>query len=597
MQNGFAATCNAGGAGKWKADFAKYFTGAKAVCIIADKDAPGRKHAAAIAASLKNSVQSIKVFELPDTTGKTVKDAHDFFAAGGTAEELRQRVESAKEFERLANAAEGVTPNDWFKKKFPGLAEMHGEPVSLKSTNGRTKASDLNESFMAATLSERANPEDPTVYLRGENRFYTYSQQHGIFIQASEEDISARLSALLLSCARACKEDCDVDALEFGLRDSAALTGAVKRAKSLCMVPDNYFSGGMEEFLPVGNGILRVSDRKLLPFSPKHHFRNKLAVDYVPGARCPIFQNVLLGNSLDSDDISLLQRWCGLAVVGRNKSQAMLILSGTAGAGKGTFVRVLKGIIGEANIGSLRTEQLGQRFEIGRLIDRTLLYGADVPTNFLSNENASILKSLTGGDPITVELKSSMAAPSITCEFNIITTSNSRLVVHLEGDVAAWQRRLKIVHYSKPKPANAIPDLDREILQNESSGVLNWMLDGLYALRAANWQLALSPEQKSRVDELLLESDSVNEFFKECCIADSNAEGLTVTDAFSAYSDYCSNRGWTGLSRNLFGRDCQEIVQRLFRVAVRHDIKGTDGKKQRGWKGFRLKREDENDPC
>jgi putative DNA primase/helicase len=353
----------------------------------------------------------------------------------------------------------------------------------------------------------------------------------------------------------------------------------------------------METFLPVGNGVLRVSDRILLPFSPQYHFRNKLAVNYIPGTKCPTFENVLLGSSLDFDDIGLLQRWCGLALVGRNISQAMLILSGTAGAGKGTFIRVLKGIIGEANIGSLRTEQLNQRFEIGRLIDRTLLYGADVPANFLSTENASVLKSLTGGDPITVELKSSMAAPPLTCEFNIIVTSNSRLVVHLEGDVAAWQRRLKIIRYEKPKPANVIPDLDKQILQNEASGVLNWMLDGLYALRAANWQLALSPGQNVRVDELLLESDSVNVFFAERCVADSTVEGLTVTDAFAAYSDFCMDRGWTGLSRNLFGRDCQEVAQRLFRVTIRHNIKGTDGKNQRGWKGFRLLGANEEKPC
>ena len=597
VANGFAATCNAAGAGKWRDDFAKYFDGTKAVRIIADKDTPGRKHAVTVAASLKGKVPSVKVIELPDVAGKTVKDAYDFFAAGGTGEQLRELAEAPKEFEPLANAAEGLTPNDWFKLKFPALAETHGEPVSLQSKNNRTKASDLNESFMAATLGAAATPDEPTVYLRGENRFYTFTPQRGIYTLASEEDVSARLSALLLSCARACKGECDVDALEFGLRDSAALAGAVKRAKSLNVAPDNYFPGGMEEFLPVGNGVLRVSDRKLLPFSPKYHFRNKLAVDYVPGAKCPTFENVLLGNSLDYDDIGLLQRWCGLALVGRNISQAMLILSGTAGAGKGTFIRVLKGIIGEANIGSLRTDQLSQRFEIGRLIDRTLLYGADVPANFLSNENASVLKSLTGGDPITVELKSSMAAPSITCEFNIVVTSNSRLVVHLEGDVAAWQRRLKIVNYSKPKPANAIPDLDKQILQNEASGVLNWMLDGLYALHSANWNLALSPEQKTRVDELLLESDSVNEFFKDRCLADSAAEGLTITDAFAAYSDYCADRGWTGLSRNNFGRDCQEIAQRLFRVTTRHDIKGADAKKQRGWKGFRLKGENDEPPC
>ena len=255
------------------------------------------------------------------------------------------------------------------------------------------------------------------------------------------------------------------------------------------------------------------------------------------------------------------------------------------------------GRFGEANIGSLRTGELNQRFEIGRLIDRTLLYGADVPANFLSSENASILKSLTGGDPITVELKGSMAAPSLTCEFNIIVTSNSRLVVHLEGDVAAWQRRLKIIAYEKPKPANAIPDLDKIILANEASGVLNWMLDGLYMLRAANWQLALSPGQKVRVDELLLESDSVSVFFTECGVADSTAEGLTVTDAFAAYSDFCADRGWTVLTRNLFGRDSQEIAQRLFRVASRHDVKGIDGKKQRGWKGIRLFRANEEKPC
>jgi P4 family phage/plasmid primase-like protien len=605
VDNGFAATCNAAGAGKWRNEFAKYFEGAKAVCVIADKDAPGRKHAAAVAANVRNKAKSVKTIELPDVAGQSVKDAHDFFAAGGTADQLREIAEAAKEFEppatpaktdNAADQAGKLTPNDWFKQKFPGLAEKHGEPVSLKATNGRAKASDLNESFMAATLGQDANPETPTVYLRGENRFYSYSAQNGIYCLASDEDISAQLSNLLLLCARACREDCDVDALEFSLRDSAALAGTIKRAKSLIMVPDNFFAGGMEEFLPVGNGILRISDRTLLPFSPKHHFRNKLAVDYVPDAKCPTYENVLLGNSLDFDDISLFQRWCGLALVGRNISQVILILSGTAGAGKGTAILVLKGIIGEANIGSLRTEQLNQRFEIGRLTDRTLLYGPDVPANFLSHENASVLKSLTGGDPITVEHKGSMSAPSLTCEFNIIVTSNSRLVVHLEGDVAAWQRRLKIIAYERPKPANAIPDLDKKILKEEASGVLNWMLDGLYALRTANWQLALSPVQKARVDGLLLESDSVNVFFSDRCIADSSAEGMTITEAFAAYSDFCGDRGWTGLSRNLFGRDCQDIVQRLFRVGIRHDIKGEDGKKQRGWKGFRVRRDNEISP-
>ena len=379
VAKGFTATCNAAGAGKWRSEFADYFNGIKSVCIIADKDNPGQKHAVFVAKNLTGKVPSIKTLELPDLPGGKVKDAHDFFAVGGTPEQLREIAAKGPEFVPLANAAEELTPNDWFKQKFPTLAEQHGEPVSLQSRNNRTKASDLNESFMAATLGEEADPKTPTVYLRGENRFYTFSPHHGIYLLASEEDISSKLSALLLSCARACKEHCDVDALEFSQRDSSALAGAVKRAKSLVVVPDNFFSGGMEDFLPVGNGVLRINDRTLLDFSPQYHFRNKIAVDYLPGAKCPLYENTLLGNSLEYDDIGLLQRWCGLALVGRNIAQGIIILSGTAGAGKGTFIRVLKGIIGETNIGSLRTDQLNQRFEIGRLIDRKLLYGADVP--------------------------------------------------------------------------------------------------------------------------------------------------------------------------------------------------------------------------
>lgn len=53
------------------------------VCIIADKDKAGRDHARKVATSLGSTVSSVRVVELP---GDGVKDACDWFAAGGTAE-------------------------------------------------------------------------------------------------------------------------------------------------------------------------------------------------------------------------------------------------------------------------------------------------------------------------------------------------------------------------------------------------------------------------------------------------------------------------------------------------------------------------------
>src|SRR5205823_10071379 len=171
--------------------------------------------------------------------------------------------------------------------------------------------------------------------------------------------------------------------------------------------------------------------------------------------------------ALDADDIDLLQRWCGLALIGENVAQKILILSGTAGGGKGSFVRVLCGVIGQMNLASLRPQLLGERFELGRFLGRTLLYGADVPENFLNQRGATVLKSLTGYDPVTLEFKNSNESPSIICRFNVIVTCNSRLTVHLEGDVEAWRRRLVMIEYHKPKPEQVIADLDRQILQRE----------------------------------------------------------------------------------------------------------------------------------
>jgi hypothetical protein len=102
---GFVATCNPMGAGKWSSvadDAAKTLNGRHDV-VIADKDDPGRQHAQVVAQSLQAHAASVKVIELP---GDDVKDASDWIAAGGTADELRAIVDSAPLWEPSDEAAE-----------------------------------------------------------------------------------------------------------------------------------------------------------------------------------------------------------------------------------------------------------------------------------------------------------------------------------------------------------------------------------------------------------------------------------------------------------------------------------------------------------
>lgn len=97
VAHGFEATCNPGGAGKWLDGFSESLRDAQVV-ILPDKDEPGRKHAQLVADKLHGTARSVRVVELPDVNGRPVKDAADFFAAGGTAGQLAQPIEAAPFF-------------------------------------------------------------------------------------------------------------------------------------------------------------------------------------------------------------------------------------------------------------------------------------------------------------------------------------------------------------------------------------------------------------------------------------------------------------------------------------------------------------------
>lgn len=101
---GAVATCNAGGAGKWRPEWAAYFAGAHVV-IVADKDAPGRAHADAVAASVTPVAASVRIVE-----AAAGKDAADHLAAGyGPGEFVEVSASGAAEQE----APPLVTYIDW----------------------------------------------------------------------------------------------------------------------------------------------------------------------------------------------------------------------------------------------------------------------------------------------------------------------------------------------------------------------------------------------------------------------------------------------------------------------------------------------------
>jgi hypothetical protein len=92
---GMVATCNPGGAGKWRDGYSEALRGADVV-ILPDNDEPGRKHRDTVATALQGIAARIRVIELPDLPEKG--DVSDWLKAGGTPEELRRLIETAPEW-------------------------------------------------------------------------------------------------------------------------------------------------------------------------------------------------------------------------------------------------------------------------------------------------------------------------------------------------------------------------------------------------------------------------------------------------------------------------------------------------------------------
>ena len=93
---GLVATCNPGGAGKWREEYCEPLRG-KRVTIIADADEPGRKHAQQVAVSLHGKAEFVNVLEFAQA-----KDLSEWTAMGGTRDALIEQIRTAAEWKLTA---------------------------------------------------------------------------------------------------------------------------------------------------------------------------------------------------------------------------------------------------------------------------------------------------------------------------------------------------------------------------------------------------------------------------------------------------------------------------------------------------------------
>jgi P4 family phage/plasmid primase-like protien len=465
----------------------------------------------------------------------------------------------------------------WKKTLAQKLTELHGAALE-QGANSHVR---LNQGFFAG-LTAALNT---IVYSTREGTFYLYCENSGLWSAKSDEAAKKLADAAIFKYASKLEED--LKQVVLTKRTDAFLSAVLKLLK-MQVETDCSFCSSKEGIIHFQNGVYEINADKLRLFDMNDYLISGIPFDYLPEARCPDFEQ-FLASALPADDLSLMQRLLGAFLMGINSAQLILLIYGGAGTGKSTLINIISKIIGLKNTASLRPKHLNSRFEIAQIRAAKLLIGADVPRDFLNNENAQMLKALTGGDVVSCELKGLNQPIELECRFNIAITGNARPVINIESDKDAWKRRLVLIHYEGSPPSRPIPDFADHLVKKEGSGIIQWCLQGaLQYLKELNedGRLSMSHDQKQRVEDLLFESESLARFVSNY-IQREKGSCLSVEQIQDHYAKFCALKQWKPFQDKVFRRLLPDLMREHHYVSESHSIEN-DNSHCRGYRNLAL---------
>ena len=450
----------------------------------------------------------------------------------------------------------------WKKNIAEKLTEQHGTALEQIGRNNVR----LNQGFFAG-LTAALNT---IKYCTLENTFFRYCENTGLWSTASDEAAKQLADKAIFKYASQLDEN--IKQLVLTKRTDAFLSAVLKLLKMQVQTKCKFVSS-KKGIIHFQNGVYEFRTNKLRNFDKKDYLTSGIPFDYLPETACPDFVQ-FLASALNKDDLSLMQRLLGSFLTGYNTAQLILLIYGGAGTGKSTLVNIISKIIGLENTASLRPKHLSSRFEIAQIRAATLLIGADVPRDFLNNENAQMLKSLTGGDVMSCELKGLNQPIELEGRFNIVITGNARPTIKIESDKGAWKRRLVLINYEGSPPSKPIPDFADHLIQKEGSGIIQWCLQGAKKyLKELNKDgcLSMSKDQKQRVEDLLLESESLEKFIINY-IQRAKGSTLTIPQIQAHYAEYCDLKKWKPFQDKIFRKLLPDLMQEHHYASESHSI-------------------------
>lgn len=287
------------------------------------------------------------------------------------------------------------------------------------------------------------------------------------------------------------------------------------------------------------NGTLDLHSLQLRPHNPADKITKITGADYDATAQASSWTEFLATSLPDQPVQDFVQRYVGLALIGRVIEHVMLIATGTGRNGKGVLARTLAKALGDYAVTAtndlLVTGRHGGK-TAGELAAQMILRGARfaVMSELDKNDrmNEALLKSLTGGDEITAKLMGQNYVSFMPSHSFFLQTND---LPAMDADAKAAWARVRVVPFDVSFEGREDHGLE-ERLEAELSGVLTWAIEGLRAYQ----QIGLDePEAVQRsTNAYKSDNDALSRFIDDRCIVNPAASVTTakITEEYNAWA-------------------------------------------------------------
>lgn len=260
-----------------------------------------------------------------------------------------------------------------------------------------------------------------------------------------------------------------------------------------------------------------------------------MPVDYDPAAKCPKFDAFLARVQPDREVRAFLQRWFGLSMTAL-PVQKFLYCYGMGANGKSLLANLMRRMLGDyatmVKIESLTGKN--RRGGADATPDLMKLIGARAAITNEPEEGERLqeqkVKEMTGGDSMLVrQLHTDFV--EFTPYFKLMFTGNHKLEIRGTDD-GIWRRPLLCPFDVQIPEAERNEKLGDRLFDEERSGILNWMIDGLIDYLDGGLQepaQILDATQEYRAD-----SDPIGDFLATACEIDGGTDWLPARDLIDA---------------------------------------------------------------